>query len=326
MKIKRGDIYYIELYLEPGKISDHNKRSNGTLSFTGVELMDAIVSAGMPDIYLNKANKRNRKEEIYFKIKLFETYVALLPNGELLFDPARKVYLDSTEIGAINYWIGMILITVLGKKKYGYEYMVHLSMVLKLSSQPPMEKYQFLSANGKTTYKSLDLIAMNNLGGYYGVFESKGCSVYKKETMEKGFVQAKSIEKINTESPKNSLVVMTVTGKDKIEIIEKDPEGEEGRIKVNLSFLQMCHYLPIVELIVELGPEEQEDWTFASLVYEEEKYSIGIPTVLYKELLPIAEGKEENLLDEFLEKISSKETYLLDIVPDEARQHILHVK
>ena len=88
---------------------------------------------------------------------------------------------------------------------------------------------------------------------------------------------------------------MTVTGKDKIEIIEKDPEGEEGR-------------------------------TFGSLVYEEEMYSIGIPTVLYKELLPIAEGKEENLLDEFLEKISSKETYLLDIVPDEARQHILHVK
>ena len=325
MKIKRGDIYYIELYLEPGKISDHNKRSNGTLSFTGVELMDAIVSAGMPDIYLNKANKRNRKEEIYFKIKLFETYVALLPNGELLFDPARKVYLDSTEIGAINYWIGMILITVLGKKKYGYEYMVHLSMVLKLSSQPPIEKYQFLSANGKTTYKSPDLIAMNNLSGFYGVFESKGCSEYKKETMEKGFVQAKSIEKINTESPKNSLVVMTVTGKDKIEIIEKDPEGEEGRT-FGLSFLQIYHYLPIVELIVELGPEEQEDWTFGSLVYEEEKYSIGIPTVLYKELLPIAEGKEENLLDEFLEKISSKETYLLDIVPDEARQHILHVK
>ena len=95
------------------------------------------------------------------------------------------------------YWLGMILTTVLGKKKYSYEYMVHLSMVLKLSSQPPIEKYQFLSANGKTTYKSPDLIAMNNLGGYYGVFESKGCSEYKKETMEKGFVQAKSIEKIN---------------------------------------------------------------------------------------------------------------------------------
>ena len=290
MKIKRGDIYYIELYLEPGKISDHNKRSNGTLSFTGVELMDAIVSAGMPDIYLNKANKRNRKEEIYFKIKLFETYVALSPNGELLFDPARN-----------------------------------LSMVLKLSSQPPIEKHRFLSANGKTTYKSPDLIAINNSNRYYGVFESKGYSAYDSNAMERGYIQAKSIDKINGKPPKNSLVVMTVTGK-RIEITEKDPEGGMEQIEVNLSFLQIYHYLPIVELIVELGPEEQEDWTFGSLVYEEEKYSIGIPTVLYKELLPIAEGKEENLLDEFLEKISSKETYLLDIVPDEARQHILHVK
>lgn len=325
MKIKRGDIYYIDLYLEPGKISDHNKRSNGTLSFTGVELMDAIVSAGMPDIYLNKANKRNRKEEIYFKIKLFETYVALSPNGELLFDPARKVYLDSTEIGAINYWIGMILTTVLGKKKYGYEYMVHLSMVLKLSSQPPIEKHRFLSANGKTTYKSPDLIAINNSNRYYGVFESKGYSTYSSNAMERGYIQAKSIDKINGKLPKNSLVVMTVTGK-RIEITEKDPEGGTTQIKVNLSFLQMYHYLPIVELIMELCPEEQENWTFGSLVYEEEKYSIGIPTVLYEELLPIAEGKEENLLDEFLEKISSKETYLLDIVPDEARHHILHVK
>ena len=37
------------------------------------------------------------------------------------------------------------------------------------------------------------------------------------------------------------------------------------QIEVNLSFLQIYHYLPIVELIVELGPEEQEDWTFGSL-------------------------------------------------------------
>lgn len=324
MKIKRGDIYYIELYLEPGKISDHNKRSNGTLSFTGVELIDAIVSAGMPDIYLNKANKRNRKEEIYFKIKLFETYVALSPNGKLLFDPARKVYLDSTEIGAINYWIGMILITVLGKKKYGYEYMVHLSMISNFSSHPLIKKQRFFSANGKTTYKSPDLIAINNSARYYGVFESKGYSSYASKAMERGYIQAKSIDEINGKPPKNSLVVMTVTGK-RIEITEKDPEGGKEQIEVNLSFLQIYHYLPIVELIMELRPEEQKNWTFGSLVYEREKYSIGIPTALYEELLPIAEGKEEKLL-ELLEKIYSKETYLLDIVPDEARQHVLYVK
>ena len=224
MKIKRGDIYQIKLYLEPKKISDHNRRDNGTLSFTGVELIDAIVSVGMPDVYLTEKKIIDRKEEIYFKIRLFETFVSLLPKGELSFDLARKDYLDSTEVGAINYWLGMILTTVLGKKKYSYEYMVHLSMVLKLSSQPPIEKYQFLSANGKTTYKSPDLIAINNSNRYYGVFESKGYSAYDSNAMERGYIQAKSIDKINGKPPKNSLVVMTVTGK-RIEITEKYPEG-----------------------------------------------------------------------------------------------------
>lgn len=185
MKIKRGDIYQIKLYLEPEKISDHNRRDNGTLSFTGVELIDAIVSVGMPDVYLTEKKIIDRKEEIYFKIRLFETFVSLLPKGELSFDLARKDYLDSTEVGAINYWLGMILTTVLGKKKYSYEYMVHLSMVLKLNSQPPIEKYQFLSANGKTTYKSPDLIAMNNLGGYYGVLNQKDVVSIKKKRWKK---------------------------------------------------------------------------------------------------------------------------------------------
>ena len=305
MKIKRGDIYQIKLYLEPKKISNHNRRDNGTLSFTGVELIDAIVSVGMPDVYLTEKKIIDRKEEIYFKIRLFETFVSLLPKGELSFDLARKDYLDSTEVGAINYWLGMILTTVLGKKKYSYEYMVHLSMVLKLSSQPPIEKYQFHSANGKTTYKSPDLIAINNSNRYYGVFESKGYSAYDSNAMERGYIQAKSIDKINGKPPKNSLVVMTVTGK-RIEITEKDPEGGMEQIEVNLSFLQIYHYLPIVELIIELRPEKQENWTFGSLAYEGEKYSIGIPTVMYEVLLPIAKGKEGKLPERLLKKISSK--------------------
>lgn len=43
-------------------------------------------------------------------------------------------------------------------------------------------------------------------------------------------------------------------------------------------------------------------------------------------LLPIAKGKEGKLPERLLKKISSNETYLLDIIPDEARQHILYVK
>lgn len=78
--------------------------------------MDAIVSAGMPDIYLNKANKRNRKRRYISKLNCLKHMLLYRQMENFLFDPARKVYLDSTEIGAINYWIGMILTTVLGRK------------------------------------------------------------------------------------------------------------------------------------------------------------------------------------------------------------------
>ncbi len=46
----------------------------------------------------------------------FETYVALLPNGELLFDPARKVYLDSAAVESVDA-------TVVEKKQGIYTHM-----------------------------------------------------------------------------------------------------------------------------------------------------------------------------------------------------------
>ena len=54
MKIKRKENYKIYLYQEPSIISDHSKKRIKDLEFTGLELIEAIVSAGMPDIYLTK--------------------------------------------------------------------------------------------------------------------------------------------------------------------------------------------------------------------------------------------------------------------------------
>lgn len=162
MKIKRKENYKIYLYQEPSIISDHSKKRIKDLEFTGLELIEAIVSAGMPDIYLTKTEKKNRREEIYFKTKLFETYVVSSTEGVLSFDTSKKKYLDSTEIGAINYWIGMVLITVLGMKKYNYDFMVHLSMVESFSSKICLKKRSFLSSTGIITFKSPDLLAINS--------------------------------------------------------------------------------------------------------------------------------------------------------------------
>lgn len=320
MKIKRGENYNINLYEEPHKIFDHKKTFTGTLTFTGVELIEAIVSAGMPDAYLTKNEKRNRKEEIYFKVKLFETYVVSSRGGKLSFDTSKKVYLDSTEVGAINYWIGMVLITVLGQKKYNYDFMVHLSMIELFSSKICMKKRIFFSTSGKITFKSPDLLAINSLKKTYGIFESKGYSDYNKKAMEQGYKQAKSIKAINGKPPKNRLVVMTKTGAKEIQMIEKDPEGENCEIIVDLDFLHLYHFLPIVELIMELSPKECGDWIYGSLTYGDDCYSISIPLDLYKELSQIIES------DTSIFENSPQVTNLSHLISEKNKKRILCVE
>ena len=59
------------------------------------------------------------------------------------------------------------------------------------------------------------------------VVSIKGYSAYDSNAMERGYIQAKSIDKINGKPPKNSLVVMTVTGK-RIDDNGKRPRGWNG--------------------------------------------------------------------------------------------------
>lgn len=326
MKIKRGNSYSIDLYEEPHKISDHNKVSTGTLTFTGLELIEAIVSAGMPDVYLTKNEKRNRREEIYFKIKLFETYVVSSAGGKLAFDNSRKKYLDSTEVASINYWIGMVFTTMLGQKKYNYDFMVHLSMLRLFSSKIGIKKRSFFYTNGKIAFKSPDLLALNILKNTYGVFESKGYSNYNKKTMEHGYMQVKSIKKINGKPPKNRLVVMVQTGGKEILIIEKDPEGENCEINIDLDFLCLYHFLPIVELIMELNPEEHGDRMHGSLKYGDDSYSISVPLKLYKEFSKIVNSDKESFLYESVFDAFISEMHFSHLILEESKKRILCVE
>lgn len=325
MKIKRAENYYIDLYEEPHNKNDHTKNSIGTLTFTGLELMEAIVSAGMPDVYLTKSEKRNRREEIYFKVKLFETYVSS-SRGKLSFNVSRKKFLDSTEVGVINYWIGMVLTTVLGQKKYDYDFMVHLSMIKSFSSKICMKKRTYFSTSGKITFKSPDLLAINSFKNTYGVFESKGYSNYNKNAMEHGYDQVKSIKRVNGKPPKNNLVVMTQTGTKNIQMIEKDPEGENCEIKIDLLFLHLYYFLPIAELIMELNPEEHGDWISGSLIYGDESFSLSIPLELYKELSPIMKNDKESFLDEFSSVISTRGKEVLKLISEKSKERILRVE
>lgn len=58
MKIKRGEYYCVDVYEESHNIYNHRKKHIGELKFTGLDLIDAIISAGMPDVYLTKSIKK----------------------------------------------------------------------------------------------------------------------------------------------------------------------------------------------------------------------------------------------------------------------------
>ena len=314
MKISAQKSYCVNLYEESQDKITHNRTYTGELKFTGVELVGAIISAGMPDIYLTKNEKRKHKEEINFKIKLFETYVVSSDDGKLSFDFSRKTYLDSTEIGAINYWIGMILITLLGQKKYKYDFMVHLSMIGSFSSKIQIKKKPFMSVSQKATFKSPDLLAINTSKNTYGVFESKGYSDYNRKAIERGYDQAKSIERINGKSPNHRLVVMTQTGSKEIQMIEKDPEGEGCYIIINPVFLHLYYFWPIAELITELKPKENSNQVIGLLKHEEEYYNITLPLELYKFLLQLIEADNEEDIEKLIFERYSSENYLSDLI------------
>lgn len=326
MKIKRGESYIVDLKKEPPVITDHKKIPNGALIFTGAELIKAIVSAGMPDVYLTKAERRNRREEIHFKTKLFETFVTSSAMGYLSFDTSKKNYLDSSEVGAINYWIGMMLTTLLGQKKYGYTFMVHLSMVKFFSSKIYLNSYSSRHKIGNVTYMSPDLLAVNRSKNKYGVFESKGYSSYGKKAMEHAYEQAKWIHDINGNLPNHRLAVMTITGGKEISIIEKDPEGGNYKLNVDLDILYLYHFLPIAELIMELDPKERGERTFGTLEYGDDRYSISIPSGLYRDLSRILDIGKESFSDESVFKSFISELHSSYLISEEMEGGILRVE
>ena len=68
MKINMNTTYCIYVDQENPDQKTHTIISKSeTFRFTGAELTNAIITAGMPDVYLRKANSVSRKNQIKFK-------------------------------------------------------------------------------------------------------------------------------------------------------------------------------------------------------------------------------------------------------------------
>ncbi|WP_314964793.1 hypothetical protein [Oribacterium sinus] len=263
MKINMNTTYCIIVDQENPDQKKHKIISeNEKFCFTGAELTNAIITAGMPDVYLRKENSVSRKNQIKFKTYLIETFlkeVEIDSEHYLAFNHSQKIFLDSTEVGAINYWIGMVFITLRAKKKYKYDYLVHLSMIKEFSHTIKLNSKVYITPKGRESSLSPDLVAVKAIDKNdfkYGIFESKGYYEYSSVAMEHGWEQAKSVKYINSKEPSHTFVAMTETGGNCIRMIEKDPVSEDGEIDINIKLIFLYHFIPIVELVRELQADE----------------------------------------------------------------------
>ena len=72
---------------------------------------------------------------------------------------------------------------------------------------------------------------------------------------------------------------------------------------------------------VDYGIESSEGYSYGSLIYENESYSIGVPSALYKELLPIVKDEKETEISELIyKKIDSKEMYFFELISNKSKE------
>ncbi|PHU34229.1 hypothetical protein [Pseudobutyrivibrio ruminis] len=255
MIIKKTETYYLELKEEDSKRDNHNILNSNDFEFKGIDLLRAIAYMGMSP---GKIASFSRKKELEFKIAMVEH---VLDINVVTVGSAKKKYIvlnevnfsgfESAEKRAIDFWLGMFFATLLIQKQYKYNYAVHFSKYY----QGGKSRHKFDFNKAITTIKedsksAPDLLGLN-LPNDFGLFEAKGCIKYDDQTMEHAYDQVKRFATMDSVAFKHNNVLFSVLGdKDKIKIICKDPQGEEGADfdYINALFWQ---HKPLIELVEE---------------------------------------------------------------------------
>lgn len=204
------------------------------LIFTGEELYESVITCGMPAFYICSKNVMiDRKVEILYKIYLLNTALEANDAGYLVFSNKMN-YLDSTERGFLNYYVGMFITKLISKKIFNFKYLVHLSIVKRYMSS------MFVSRSQP------DLIAFNDSDNCYSIFEAKGRSRLDNRILESAKEQVQAISWVRGSRPSNAIVSAVHPFDGVVKCHLKDPKTKEKNCfdisKIRLIWL---YYEPI---------------------------------------------------------------------------------
>ena len=278
MLIDKYAQYALEMQKEEKGRVKHGITSENSLLFKGADLYKAIVYMGMLPTDIRSAG---RKEEISFKISLVEAALAVRKDNYLSMNETTFTFLDSSEKGCINYWLGMFFATLLIQKKYSYEYIIHYSRFLNSSyckSKPVSSAVTGSKLGRGKTKIEPDLIAIDSEILKYGVFEAKGYQRFNNATMEHAYDQVMSIGYVNGTKVTDNIISFSRLNFCKNTIRYKDPDGKEG-INFEPYLAILWQLKPIVELIQELGYESNNDYIVSNTLND--RFSILVNKSLY---------------------------------------------
>lgn len=238
-KVVRNNNFKIHIdYSDFSKIDEVKYFNNmAFLEISWDELLDAIVTCGMPLYYLTNWNKKMRKKEIDFKIQLVDMSLEIDYSGYLTLSN-KLDYLDSSEKVFVMYYLGMLFTKIASKKIFGYDYLVHLKLA---------EKYKSIKYNSK---KRPDFLGFNLSDNDYAIFEAKGRMQLRNALFTTAKKQVNSVTWLQGSKAKLGIVSVVHVKNNQLWCHLKDPEPtSENQFEFDKIDLIDFYYSPIFDLI-----------------------------------------------------------------------------
>lgn len=277
------------------------------LKFTGIDLIRAVITVGMPPAFLTPNHIYNRRNEIKMKLNMIEAFITENQN-QLEIDHSKWQYLDATEKVAIDYWMGMFFINVFAQTKLNYSFLVHLSFVNKFCRIHNLPKIQGNFQPDLVGVKLSD----NGIDINIGIFEAKGYQKYNKRAIDKAYAQIQSINQIAGIAPTERVAVMTLMNYHPAGIamlingLFKCNENHKPDLYYLVGILGLIHFRPIAELIAELHKKSEPACAEGIFEWNGFSYKVRLPKKLYQTILdfnPLLYGPEKADSEKLLKAI-----------------------
>ena len=226
-----------------GKIIEIGKDD---LKFSDQELIEHIVTCGLPMSKVNVNFLEKHRLEMAYKCYLVKMALQVDQNGYIMVSDNIK-HLDPSEKSFVSYYIGMFITKIISKKKFGFEYLVHLNTVKKNAAV----------ISGK---REPDLVGYNLNDKNYALFEVKGrqTNYISKSVINSANKQLQSVISIDGEQPGEKIICITYPVKENNELKcvitlqnKWKLSGKASTEKLKKDQLLYSYYLPVYKLIKE---------------------------------------------------------------------------